>query len=81
MELLLVVNVNSGRAAIDLGCMSGNMRMVAREVCLAQASVESSLEVKADFLAQASVTSSLEVKVDFLAQASMDSFLAVSGSF
>ena len=81
MELLLVVNVNSGRAAIDLGCMSGNMRMVAREVCLAQASVESSLEVKADFLARANVEISLEVKVDFLVQVSRDSFLEVGEDF
>lgn len=73
MELLLVVNVNSGQAVVDLGCMSGNMRMaarevywvVAREVCLGQVNVEISLEVK----------------VDFGGQVSRDSFLEVSGSF
>ena len=65
MELLLVVNVNSGRVAIDLGCMSGNMRMAAREVCLVQVNVEISLEVKADFLAQVSRVFFLAASEDF----------------
>ena len=73
MELLLVVNVNSGQAVIDLGCMSGNMRMAAREVysvvvrevCLVQANVEISLEVKVDFLVQVSRDSFLEVRTAF----------------
>ena len=70
MELLLVVNVNSGQAVIDLGCMSGNMRMVAREVYSAvvrevQVNVEISLEVKVDFLVQVSRDSFLEVGEDF----------------
>lgn len=73
MELLLVVNVNSGRVAIDLGCMSGNMRMAAREVY--------SVVVREVCLVQVNVEISLEVKVDFGGQVSRDSFLEVSGSF
>lgn len=57
MELLLVVNVNSGQAAIDLGHMSGNMRMAAREVysgavrevCLVQVRMDSFLEARENF--------------------------------
>ena len=73
MELLLVVNVNSGRVAIDLRCMSGNMRMAAREVY--------SVVVREVCLVQVNVEISLEVKVDFGGQVSRDSFLEVSGSF
>ena len=73
MELLLVVNVNSGQAVIDLGCMSGNMRMAAREVY--------SVVAREVCLGQVNVEISLEVKVDFGGQVSRDSFLEVSGSF
>lgn len=73
MELLLVVNVNSGQAVVDLGCMSGNMRMAAREVY--------SVVAREVCLGQVNVEISLEVKVDFGGQVSRDSFLEVSGSF
>ena len=73
MELLLVVNVNSGQAVVDLGCMSGNMRMAAREVY--------SVVAREVCLEQVNVEISLEVKVDFGGQVSRDSFLEVSGSF
>ena len=73
MELLLVVNVNSGRVAIDLGCMSRNMRMAAREVY--------SVVVREVCLVQVNVEISLEVKVDFLAQVSRVFFLAASEDF
>ena len=73
MELLLVVNVNSGQAVVDLGCMSGNMRLAAREVY--------SVVAREVCLGQVNVEISLEVKVDFGGQVSRDSFLEVSGSF
>ena len=73
MELLLVVNVNSGQAVVDLGCMSGNTRMAAREVY--------SVVAREVCLGQVNVEISLEVKVDFGGQVSRDSFLEVSGSF
>ena len=73
MGLLLVVNVNSGQAVVDLGCMSGNMRMAAREVY--------SVVAREVCLGQVNVEISLEVKVDFGGQVSRDSFLEVSGSF
>ena len=67
------MNVNSGQAVIDLGCMSGNKRMAAREVY--------SVVAREVCLGQVNVEISLEVKVDFGGQVSRDSFLEVSGSF
>lgn len=73
MELLLVVNVNSGQVAIALGHTNGNMRMAAREVY--------SVVVREVCLVQVNVEISLEVKVDFLVQVSRDSFLEAGTAF
>ena len=65
--------MNSGQAVIDLGHMSGNMRMAAREVY--------SGAVREVCLVQVNVEISLVVKVDFLVQVSRDSFLEVGTAF